>query len=68
MVIYGLKKGMEGGGDGELGLNLLKRKNGKVQNFGAKNCAVLEKGDRIVIMTPGGGGYGIPKSDNPSNI
>jgi len=31
---------------------------GRVQNFGAKNSAQLPSGSKIIIKTPGGGGYG----------
>ena len=36
-------------------------KDGRVQNFGAKNSAHLPAGSKIIIMTPGGGGYGVPE-------
>lgn len=54
--------GLMGGGNGRVGLNLIIRQNPdgskRVQNFGGKNSAVLEKGDIIRIETPGGGGWG----------
>ncbi|CAO3686643.1 unnamed protein product [Umbelopsis ramanniana] len=54
--------GLQGGEDGECGRNLWirKRDDGEVQvlNLGGKNTAVFGKGDRIVILTPGGGGWG----------
>jgi 5-oxoprolinase (ATP-hydrolysing) len=54
--------GLQGGEDGECGRNLWirQREDGEVQvlNLGGKNTAVFGKGDRIVILTPGGGGWG----------
>ncbi|CEP59982.1 5-oxoprolinase LALA0_S01e00342g [Lachancea lanzarotensis] len=55
--------GLNGGGDGERGLNLWIRKDlGSVTNIGAKNTIKVHPGDRVIIMTPGGGGWG--KMDN----
>jgi 5-oxoprolinase (ATP-hydrolysing) len=50
--------GLAGGEDGERGQNLLVFPDGRVQNFGAKNRALVEVGTKIIIKTPGGGGYG----------
>ena len=55
--------GLEGGGDGAAGLNLWIRKDQstgeeRVINLGGKNTAPFGSGDRIVVHTPGGGGWG----------
>ncbi|KAL6415170.1 5-oxoprolinase [Ilyonectria robusta] len=73
--------GLNGGGDGECGLNLWVRKVEKTNwetslkrfhnedggeteyeerhiNLGAKNSAAMKAGDRIIVCTPGGGGWG----------
>lgn len=54
--------GMEGGGDGEMGVNLIIRKDGSggesTVSMGGKSTAKLEAGERVVIMTPGGGAWG----------
>ena len=50
--------GLNGGGDGERGMNIYVRKDGIEVNFGAKNGKEFEAGSRIRILTPGGGGYG----------
>jgi 5-oxoprolinase (ATP-hydrolysing) len=52
--------GLEGGEDGARGENLCVRSNGKILNLGGKNEIILQPGDRIRILTPGGGGYGRP--------
>ncbi|KAK0219992.1 5-oxoprolinase [Armillaria fumosa] len=55
--------GLMGGDPGALGVNLWISKDAQGQeralSIGGKNTAVMAKGDRIVIMTPGGGGYGV---------
>lgn len=51
--------GMAGGGDAACGLNLWIRGHEKRSiNLGGKNTAAMKPGERIVIYTPGGGGYG----------
>lgn len=54
--------GMAGGEDAECGQNLWIRKlpNGEIRtiNLGGKNTAAMKAGERIIINTPGGGGYG----------
>ena len=58
--------GMEGGGEGQAGLNLWitrDQKTGEERrvNLGGKNTVNVKQGDRVVVMTPGGGGWGKPK-------
>ena len=49
--------GLSGGGPGSLGENLIiKGKN--VQTLPGKGKTILQKGDKLVIKTPGEGGYG----------
>ena len=50
--------GLNGGKKGKIGANLILRKNGGVVSIGGKNQCQVSVGDRIRIMTPGGGGYG----------
>lgn len=59
--------GMAGGADGARGLNLWVRhdsRDGSVRtiNMGGKATALMSAGDRIIVHTPGGGGYGVPGS------
>ena len=56
--------GLDGGGKGAAGINLVVKTDpvtGKerIMNLGAKGTIRLDSGDRIVIHTPGGGGYGL---------
>lgn len=50
--------GLVGGGDGERGVNLLTRKDGRVLNLGGKNTVDVLPHEVLTIYTPGGGGYG----------
>lgn len=57
--------GMEGGEDGECGQNLWIRRvevDGKTAerciSLGGKNSTLMQAGERIIIRTPGGGGWG----------
>ena len=56
--------GMEGGEPGAAGLNLWLTKDKytgheRKVNMSGKGSVSVKTGDRVVIMTPGGGGYGI---------
>jgi len=51
--------GLRGGGPGALGRNLLRRADtDEVQTLGPIDFAKVRAGDRLTIMTPGGGGWG----------
>lgn len=56
--------GLEGGEDAQNGRNLWVRRDANGQgkdrtvNLGGKTTVKFNRGDRIVIMTPGGGGWG----------
>lgn len=58
--------GLAGGGDAERGLNLLITRAGRSINLGGKNTYHALRGDRIVIHTPGGGGYGKHEPESES--
>ena len=58
--------GLQGGGDAEKGLNVwvrkIKDRDGneieKRISLGGKNTADMKPGERMIVMTPGGGGWG----------
>lgn len=50
--------GMKGGGEGGRGRNTWVQRDGRRINIGGKNSIMVGAGDRLVIETPGGGGYG----------
>jgi len=58
--------GLDGGEEGRPGRNLLVKQDGRTLNLGGKNQVRVAPGDRIRILTPGGGGYGLPKTGNSS--
>lgn len=55
--------GMQGGGEGGRGRNTWVQKAGRRINIGGKNSIRVDAGDRLVIETPGGGGYGVIQED-----
>ncbi|KAH8689335.1 Hydantoinase B/oxoprolinase-domain-containing protein [Talaromyces proteolyticus] len=61
--------GMEGGNPGQTGLNLWLSKasvtgDDRTVNIGGKGSVSMGVGDRVVIMTPGGGGWGSPEVES----
>jgi 5-oxoprolinase (ATP-hydrolysing) len=50
--------GIKGGRPGKKGRNIFKFATGGQMNLGGKNEIQAKKGDSILILTPGGGGYG----------
>lgn len=60
--------GMAGGDDGARGVNYLgrKMKDGSIRwiNVGGSKEVDLHPGDRIMLCTPGGGGYGVAGEKN----
>ncbi|KAF3022637.1 hypothetical protein E8E14_013995 [Neopestalotiopsis sp. 37M] len=60
--------GMEGGEDGKRGQNLWVKRNGRTINLGGKNTAMMNAGDRIVVQSPGGGGWGTPSLVNGNGL
>ena len=50
--------GIKGGADAKAGRNWIERKDGSVEMLSATAFAQMQPGDRFVIETPGGGGYG----------
>jgi N-methylhydantoinase B/oxoprolinase/acetone carboxylase alpha subunit len=50
--------GLAGGEDGQPGRNYVERRDGRVEELTFAATTVAESGDKIVIETPGGGGFG----------
>lgn len=53
--------GLAGGAGGAVGENTVTRASGSHMKLSAKATIALEAGDRLVIETPGGGGWGSPQ-------
>jgi 5-oxoprolinase (ATP-hydrolysing) len=51
-------RGIEGGSDAEPGRNWVERCDGRIEMLSATAAVEVEPGDRFVIETPGGGGFG----------
>ena len=51
-------RGIMGGADAHAGRNWVERKDGSIEMLGATASADVQPGDRFVIETPGGGGFG----------
>ncbi|KPJ17326.1 5-oxoprolinase [Papilio machaon] len=60
--------GMNGGEPGERGVNLLQRADGRLINLGGKASVEAYPGDKYIMNSPGGGGYGLPTDCNTTNI
>jgi 5-oxoprolinase (ATP-hydrolysing) len=51
-------RGIEGGADAQPGRNWVERTDGRMEMLTATDSADMQPGDRFVIETPGGGGFG----------
>jgi 5-oxoprolinase (ATP-hydrolysing) len=51
-------RGLNGGCDAAAGRNWVERADGSIRELTATDWAEMEEGDRFVIETPGGGGFG----------
>ncbi len=52
--------GLEGGGPGRCGEQLLQRADGTTLGLAGVDACEVEPGDRLILSTPGGGGWGRP--------
>ena len=52
--------GLAGGGPGQLGENLVRRKDGRIEKLAGCDETVIDAGEAIIIQTPTAGGYGNP--------
>jgi 5-oxoprolinase (ATP-hydrolysing) len=54
--------GLTGGGDGQIGENWVRRKDGRMERLQGCDATVIDAGEAIIIQTPTAGGYGKPVS------
>ncbi len=54
--------GLQGGKPGGLGVYKLRRASGETEVLPSKCTVEMKRGDELIIMTPGGGGFGEPLS------
>ncbi len=52
--------GLNGGGDGQVGENWVRRKDGHMEKLAGCDATVIDAGEAIIIQTPTAGGYGTP--------
>lgn len=60
--------GCEGGHDGALSRSTVIRKDGRVDEIPSKAIVHLQRGDRVRLETPGGGGWGPPEQRDPKRV
>jgi N-methylhydantoinase B len=58
---YSAAPGLAGGLAGASAHSVIRRADGREEVIPSKALTVLNKGDRVIVQTPGGGGYGDPK-------
>lgn len=51
-------KGLNGGGDGEVGSTLIRRTNGEIEKLQHNDQTEVSPGDAVILNTPAAGGYG----------
>lgn len=54
--------GLQGGSEGTVGKQWIVRKDGSIEDLGGIDGSEMLAGDRVVIATPGGGGYGLAEN------
>jgi len=52
--------GLAGGEAGQIGENLVRRNDGRIERLKGADATVLEAGEAVIIQTPTAGGYGTP--------
>jgi 5-oxoprolinase (ATP-hydrolysing) len=55
--------GLAGGGDGQVGENSVRRKDGSVTKLAGCDATIIDAGETVIIRTPTAGGYGRPQGD-----
>ncbi len=50
--------GLAGGGDGQVGENWVRRKDGGMEKLAGADATVIDAGEAVIIQTPTAGGYG----------
>jgi len=53
--------GLAGGGDGQVGENSVRRKDGSIEKLQGCDATVIDAGEAVIIQTPTAGGYGKPR-------
>jgi 5-oxoprolinase (ATP-hydrolysing) len=56
--------GLASGGDGQVGENWVRRKDGRMEKLQGCDTTIIDAGEAIIIQTPTAGGYGKPAAAN----
>jgi N-methylhydantoinase B len=65
---FSAASGLAGGGEGARARSRIFRVNGGVEEIPSKIVTTLHPGDRLVVETAGGGGYGDPQARMPGDV
>lgn len=65
---YSAAQGLFGGAPGARSRSVILRRDGTVEEIPSKIVTRLHKGDRVVVETAGGGGYGAPAQRDPAAL
>lgn len=61
-------RGVFGGGDGARAQSVIVRRDGTVEEIPSKVVTRLMAGDRVIVQTAGGAGYGDPQARDPTAV
>ena len=50
--------GLAGGGDGQVGENWVRRKDGRMEKLQGCDATIIDAGEAVIIQSPTAGGYG----------
>jgi N-methylhydantoinase B/oxoprolinase/acetone carboxylase alpha subunit len=65
---FSAARGAAGGGDGASAVSEIHRRDGRVETIPSKIVTWLMQGDRVIVQTAGGAGYGDPTARDASAI
>ena len=65
---FSAPKGLAGGGGGAMARSIIRRAGGGEEVIPSKIVTVLKPGDRVIVETAGGGGYGAPEGRAPERL
>jgi N-methylhydantoinase B/oxoprolinase/acetone carboxylase alpha subunit len=60
--------GLQGGGDAPLCRHVIVRKSGEEAELPSKTVTEIHEGDRLLVWTTGGGGFGNPRERDPEAV
>ena len=61
-------RGSQGGGAGAMSRAAIHRADGRIDEIASKTTTVVSRGDRLIVETAGGGGFGAPAARAPERV